>query len=227
MKSYRLAPSSLPRRGPFSYSTFCAAGATALFLTRCDTTDQLMDGTTSRPDSREVWRRTSLAFSFLTLSHSSHFWQLKWHNRDQTKIKYVFLNITRTRKILYLQFHRWAAKVWAFRIMESTTPKKSAAIEFIYLRIYLIPQQFSAVTPTVRMIPTELILCAHAGKERYYAHRVICKPQPLIYSRWRKNCIFSPLFWIYLWLVWKSQPNFPNWHYITLQSCICTLMFIS
>ena len=103
--------SSLWSKDPFSYSAFCSAGARALFLTRCDTTDQLMDGTLSCPDSQEVWRHTFLSFSFLTLSHSSHFWQLKWHNHDQTKTKCVLLNVTRTRKILYLQFNSWAAKV--------------------------------------------------------------------------------------------------------------------
>lgn len=40
---------------------------------------------------------------------------------------------------------------------------------------FLISQQYSAVTLTLRMILTKIILCAHAGKGQRNAHRVIYK----------------------------------------------------
>lgn len=116
----------------------------------------------------------SFLFFFLTFSCSSNFQQ-----RDKIMIK-LRLNVSGsttsscpTREIFYLQLSSGAAKEHSFRVVESTTSyKKSTVTEFFF---FLISQQYSAVTPTLRMILTKIILCAHAGRGQCNAHRVIYK----------------------------------------------------
>lgn len=105
-----------------------------------------------------------IPFSFLTLSHSLHLWQLKWHAHDQTYIKCV----TRTRKIAGQQKINHSGLWNLLHIIRNEKlplwpPSPSLA---------LTSQQFFAVIPIFRMIPN-IILCAQAGKELYNAHRII------------------------------------------------------